>query len=98
MRRGRTDPYTGELASRLGGADVSWIVGLSLTSLVYYAGSSCSRGRCSPSRERFRVGRAFSVDGCLPHHPLATPGSPSAACTSRRNAPGLVPVHFRNAR
>ncbi|WP_160313573.1 hypothetical protein [Burkholderia contaminans] len=38
MRRGRTDPYTGELASRLGGADVSLIVGLSLTSLVYYAG------------------------------------------------------------
>ncbi|MPV02342.1 cytosine permease, partial [Escherichia coli] len=33
-----TDLYTGELASRLGGADVSWIVGLSLTSLVYYAG------------------------------------------------------------
>ncbi|MCA8102894.1 cytosine permease [Burkholderia contaminans] len=33
-----TDLYTGELASRLGGVDVSWIVGLSLTSLVYYAG------------------------------------------------------------
>lgn len=38
LRWGRTDLYTGELASRLGGADVSWIVGLSLTSLVYYAG------------------------------------------------------------
>ena len=48
-----TDLYTGELASRLGGADVSWIVGLSLTSLVYYAGASCSRGRCRASRERF---------------------------------------------
>ena len=33
-----TDIYTGEIAQRLGGADISWIVGLSITSLVYYAG------------------------------------------------------------
>jgi NCS1 family nucleobase:cation symporter-1 len=33
-----TDIYTGEMASWLGGADISWVVGLSLTSLVYYAG------------------------------------------------------------
>ncbi|WP_321869905.1 purine-cytosine permease family protein [Paraburkholderia tropica] len=36
-----TDLYTGPIAKRLGGADISWIVGLILTSVVYYAG--CKR-------------------------------------------------------
>jgi len=36
-----TDIYTGPIAQRLHGADVSWIVGLALTSLVYYAGCKC---------------------------------------------------------
>jgi nucleobase:cation symporter-1, NCS1 family len=36
-----TDLYTGPVARRLDGADISWIVGLVLTSLVYYVG--CKR-------------------------------------------------------
>jgi nucleobase:cation symporter-1, NCS1 family len=36
-----TDLYTGPVAKRLDGADISWIVGLVLTSLVYYVG--CKR-------------------------------------------------------
>ena len=36
-----TDIYTGPIAQKLQGADVSWIVGLVLTSLVYYAGCKC---------------------------------------------------------
>ena len=81
-----TDLYTGELASRLGGADVSWIVGLSLTSLVYYAGASCSRGRCRASRERF-VSAGHSVLTNARRIIRSRPRLPSAACTSRRNAP-----------
>jgi NCS1 family nucleobase:cation symporter-1 len=33
-----SDLYTGPIAARLGGADISWVVGLTLTSLVYYFG------------------------------------------------------------
>jgi nucleobase:cation symporter-1, NCS1 family len=36
-----TDIYTGPVAKRLDGADISWIVGLVLTSAVYYVG--CKR-------------------------------------------------------
>jgi NCS1 family nucleobase:cation symporter-1 len=36
-----TDLYTGPVAKKLGGADISWIVGLVLTSLVYYIGCKC---------------------------------------------------------
>ncbi|MFL9995851.1 cytosine permease [Paraburkholderia sediminicola] len=33
-----TDLYTGPIAKKLDGADISWVVGLVLTSLVYYVG------------------------------------------------------------
>jgi NCS1 family nucleobase:cation symporter-1 len=36
-----TDLYTGPVARKLGGADISWVVGLLLTSLVYYLGCKC---------------------------------------------------------
>ncbi|MFM0159533.1 purine-cytosine permease family protein [Paraburkholderia sediminicola] len=36
-----TDLYTGPIAKKLDGADISWVVGLVLTSLVYYVG--CKR-------------------------------------------------------
>lgn len=36
-----TDLYIGPVAKKLGGADISWVVGLALTSLVYYTG--CKR-------------------------------------------------------
>jgi NCS1 family nucleobase:cation symporter-1 len=36
-----TDLYTGPIAKKLDGADISWVVGLALTSLVYYVG--CKR-------------------------------------------------------
>ena len=36
-----TDLYTGSMAKLLGGADISWVVGLVLTSAVYYLG--CKR-------------------------------------------------------
>jgi NCS1 family nucleobase:cation symporter-1 len=36
-----TDLYTGPVARKLGGADISWVVGLLLTSLVYYFGCKC---------------------------------------------------------
>jgi nucleobase:cation symporter-1, NCS1 family len=42
-----TDFYTGPIAQRLGGADISWIIGLILTSLVYYWGTRVFRGRSS---------------------------------------------------
>lgn len=40
-----TDFYTGPLAERLGGADISWMLGLILTSLVYYVGARTFRDR-----------------------------------------------------
>ncbi|WP_232072264.1 cytosine permease [Paraburkholderia pallida] len=53
-----TDLYTGEVAKRLGGADISWIVGLSLTSLVYYLGCklkpASTAGAAGQSGRRFR--------------------------------------------
>ncbi|CAM2161951.1 hypothetical protein BLAT2472_100200 [Burkholderia latens] len=45
---------------------------------------------------------AFTIDRKRRRPPTrrqtAVPRSDHAALTSRRNAPGLVPVHFRNAR
>jgi NCS1 family nucleobase:cation symporter-1 len=38
-----TDFYTGPLAEKLGGADISWMLGLVLTSFAYYFGSSLCR-------------------------------------------------------
>jgi NCS1 family nucleobase:cation symporter-1 len=40
-----TDFYTGPIAQRLDGADISWVIGLILTSLVYYWGNRVFRGR-----------------------------------------------------
>jgi len=55
-----TDIYTGPIAQKLHGADVSWVVGLVLTSLVYYAGCK--------SFPRIRI-------GARPEHPLAPDSS-----------------------
>jgi nucleobase:cation symporter-1, NCS1 family len=55
-----TDIYTGPIAHKLHGADVSWIVGLVLTSLVYYAGCK--------SFPRIRI-------GARPEHSLAPDSS-----------------------
>jgi nucleobase:cation symporter-1, NCS1 family len=43
-----TDMYTGPIAKMLNGADLSWVVGLILTSIVYYAG--CKRFRAQVRR------------------------------------------------
>jgi NCS1 family nucleobase:cation symporter-1 len=40
-----TDMYTGPVAKMLDGADISWVVGLILTSIVYYVG--CKRFRAT---------------------------------------------------
>jgi nucleobase:cation symporter-1, NCS1 family len=48
-----TDMYTGPVAKMLNGADLSWVVGLILTSLVYYTG--CKRFRTRPEVPRYEA-------------------------------------------
>ena len=44
--------YAGPLVSSLGGADISWIVGVGVASLLYRAGRSASPGPARPADGR----------------------------------------------
>ena len=48
--------YVGPLVSSLGGADISWIVGFGVTSLLYLAGRSASSGPGPPGPPGGRSG------------------------------------------
>jgi nucleobase:cation symporter-1, NCS1 family len=48
--------YVGPLVSSLGGADISWIVGFGVASLLYLAGRSASSGPGPPGHAGGRSG------------------------------------------